>query len=151
MRKIGLFVLVFGVLALPFSAASADGFHLRCEFSRGVGLNAVTGKFAPDGEVRRFLFRMPSNLRSGAAVGSNPAPVRWTNLVGGWDGEATAILDGSMVTIIERALTDNGFITRIWLNKPDKSGAFEAIHVLAAHSSLPAHYSGSSLFVGRCK
>jgi hypothetical protein len=151
MRILNAAVLACCIFPLPLHAASATEALLICELGLGVGLNSMTGKFSPSANARRFIFRVPFLWQTSSAPEHAVAPITWVNLVRGWGGNATGILNGRMVTIVETTTSDNAFLTHIWLNKPDRSGQFEAVHVVAGHGGLPKGYDGSSLFTGRCR
>jgi len=138
------------ILLESVQAAPRNDSLLICEFERGVGLNLSTGEFSPKAETRRFSFRLPISWQMPSNASYTAATIIWTNMIQGWGGNATGILNGRMVSIVETTISDNSFLAHIWLDRLDRLDRTEAVFVVAGHSDLPKDYGASSLFVGRC-
>jgi hypothetical protein len=143
-------VLVLSLFIGVTAARAQDEIPLVCEFRQSVGL-AFAGPFSPKRDVSRFSFLIPMRWYSRSSPDFQTTSLRWINLNQGWDGNATAILQSKMITIVEKvAASDNVFVVHVWLEKPSLSGAFEAVYFMAGHSALPKEYEASRLSVGKC-
>ena len=148
--KVATFLLAS---AGALSSTASDVQSLVCSFGPGVGISQSRGIFQTSDKPKRYSFRIPSGWRAKTGAPNHAtALLKWTNLNDGWDGDATAILNGRMVSIVENAFnSDNAFYVHIWLDQPDSKDTVTALYLVAGRNDLPKEYEAPSIRNGRCE
>jgi hypothetical protein len=121
-----------------------------CEFQGGVGLNKDDEIFKLSEDVRKFAFNLPAKWFQARRPSIDVAKITWKNMVKGWDGEATALLNGELISIVETQGGNNGFYTAVWPYKKDRNLRMQSILVVVGHDDLPKTYETSHMRRGQC-
>jgi hypothetical protein len=126
---------------------------LICEFQTNGYLNWKSEyKHKSETKSSEYSVTIPELWMSPSSKDGMVSKYKYTNILTGFSGKFDLVLNGRMITAIEKSISDNAIILHIWLDKKGiPNNSFEATKVFLGHSRLIEEYEASSINYGFCR